>query len=630
MKRWTTLLLLPVLAGACSQAPDSATDPAAGTFEVAIGSGPRLEIASNADTRTALDDDGVTVKWKEDDRLSLWAVNSAGQTVLDNVRFDLYHYNASYNTANFRGTVPTMAEDTYTYYAASPIPASVSGMKASYEIPAVQDGAFHGEWDVMVASPVEGAPALRERDQKDESGISDNSDIVNLQFRHKVHVLKISIPKNDLGEAISEIELTFPKAVAGQLSVDVTDPAAAMELSQGSNRLTLRFDTPKEAGDVVYAMIAPVTFDEGESASIVAVGESCESEPRNFEPLSADRTFAAGHTTPIAYNIPTVGRRFTRLNFHLAETGVNTLGEAINSFTVTAPAGWNFEDGSQSRTFQVSGTGDYMVTFREYANPTAELGGFQVTYDSENARFTENFTMPAVTVEGLTRVATFSVPWLLYEDFSTIASNSNYDNPAVGGTTIASGDGTAVDLSQWGLQTQGWTAARVGAEAGKAVRICARVENQSIASNTYNARLDSAPFSALKEGRTPRVKVTFNYKGGRWSVERKLFGGDAGPGNGDAIYSCGYTSEQGWQPGSTAIPFLLRSNVTIPGTSGADRDQNQNYDNISYEDSFVIPAAGNTTRASWMVSSTTDTAPFAGFNGNYWLYLDNIRVSIAK
>ena len=31
-----------------------------------------------------------------------------------------------------------------------------------------------------------------------------------------------------------------------------------------------------------------------------------------------------------------------------------------------------------------------------------------------------------------------------------------------------------------------------------------------------------------------------------------------------------------------------------------------------------------------MVSSTTDTAPFSGFNGNYWLYLDNIKVQIAQ
>ncbi|WP_143256447.1 fimbrillin family protein [Alistipes sp. An54] len=627
MKRWTTLLLLPLLA-ACSKAPEAATDPAAQTIEVAIGSGPRLDITTQSATRTTLDEEGTQVKWQTGDQLALWAVNSASQRVIEAATFRLYHYNASYNSASFRGSIPALDEDTYSYYAVSPVPAATDGLQASYDIPAVQDGTFHGEWDVMVAKPVTGE-ALREHDRKDANGISDNSDIVNLQFVHKIHVLKITLPKNDLGEPITEIELTFPTTVTGRLTVDASNPEADATLSGGSKTLTLRFAEPKDAGDVVYAMIAPVTLDEGQQISILAIGESSESESRTFAPASADRTFAAGHTTPINYNVPGLGRMFTRLNFRLDEAGANTLGEEIDTFTVTAPEGWVFEDGTRSRTFDVTGTGDYLIRFREYPNQTEALGGFQVTFDSENALITQEFTMPAVAVNGLTRI-NFSVPWLLYEDFSGVTTNSDYDNPAVGGMTIANGDGTAIDLTTWGVKTPGWTAARVGTEAGKAIRICARVENQSFASNTYNARLDSAPFSYLKEGKTPKVKVTFNYKGGRWSVERKLLGGDAGPGNGDAIYSCGYTTEQGWQPGSTAIPFLLRNNVVIPGTSGDDRNQNQNYDNISYEDSFVIPAAGNTTRASWMVSSTTDTAPAWGFNGNYWLYLDNIRVSIAQ
>lgn len=629
MKHWTSLLLVPLLCAACAKNADDGTLPASEHIEVAIGSGPRLDIQSQSTTRTSLDEDGEVVRWQTGDRLALWAVNAAAQTVLDATAFSLYHYNATYNSASFRGSIPQMAEDTYTYYAVSPVPASTDGLRASYDIPAVQDGTFHGEWDVMVATPIEDAAPLREHDKKDPSGISDNTDIVNLQFSHKMHVLKISLPKNDLGEPISEIELTFPKPVVGRLTVDAANPAAAAELSESSNTLTLRFSEPKDVGAVVYALIAPVTLEEGQEVSIVASSSAYESEERTFAP--ADRTFAAGHTTPINYNVPAAAEQLTQLIFTLTETGVNTLGEAINTFTVTAPEGWSFEDGSQSRTFDVTGTGDYTVRFRGYTNPTQEMPGFQVTYDSEHALLTETFTLPAVTTGAVNRVKTFSVPWLLYEDFSGVTTNSNYDNPAVGGTTIADGDGTAIDLSNWGVKTPGWTAARVGTEAGKAIRICARVENQSIASNTYNARLDSAPFSGLKAGKSPQVKVSFNYKGGRWSIQRKnIFGGDGGPGNGDATYSCGYTNEQGWQPGSTTIPYLLRNNVVIPGTSGADRSQNQNYDNISYEDSFIIPAASNTTRASWMVSSTTTTAPFAGFNGNYWLYIDNIKVSIAQ
>ena len=317
MKHWTILLLLPTLLAACTRAPESETDPATRAIQVSIGSGPRLDITTQAATRTSLDDDGTTVKWQTDDQIALWAVNSAAQTILEAAPFSLYHYNATYNSASFRGSIPQMAEDTYAYYAVSPVPTSTEGLQASYEIPAVQDGAFHGEWDIMVADPIVGAEALREHDRKDPSGVSDNSDIVTLQFAHKIHVLKISIPKNDLGEPVSEIVLTFPKPVAGRLTVDASNPEADGVLSASSNTLTLRFAEPKDVGDVVYAMIAPVTLDEGQEISIVALGETCESETRTFVPASSDRTLAAGHTTPINYNVPALGRMFTRLNFNL-------------------------------------------------------------------------------------------------------------------------------------------------------------------------------------------------------------------------------------------------------------------------------------------------------------------------
>ena len=47
----------------------------------------------------------------------------------------------------------------------------------------------------MVADPVK-APALEK---------NDTGETVQFQFRHKVHVLKIRIPKNDLSEKVSEI-----------------------------------------------------------------------------------------------------------------------------------------------------------------------------------------------------------------------------------------------------------------------------------------------------------------------------------------------------------------------------------------------------------------------------------------
>lgn len=225
-----------------------------------------------------------------------------------------------------------MPEDTYTYYAVSPVPFEANRLEeALYRIPAEQDGTFNGDYDIMVAHPIEGS-ALQQ---------GDNSQTVNLQFEHKVHVLKIHIPSNNLGEDISKITLTFPEPVAGVLKVNGTAPTAAPQLTSGSNVLTLTFDTPKKPGDTVFAVIAPVELTSAQSVTITATGTTRESRPREF----AGKNFTAGHTTPIAFNIPTVGP--TTLRIHLSNIGDEkdnngesiSLGEKIEKFTLTAAEG---------------------------------------------------------------------------------------------------------------------------------------------------------------------------------------------------------------------------------------------------------------------------------------------------
>ena len=116
--------------------------------------------------------------------------------------------------------------------------------------------------------------------------------MVNLEFDHKVHVLMIRIPSNDLGEEISKITLTFPEPVAGTLTVDAADPAAAPQLTDGSNILTLSFDTPKKPDDTVYAVIAPVELTSEQEVTITATGTTRESRPKTFP----GKHFAEGHT----------------------------------------------------------------------------------------------------------------------------------------------------------------------------------------------------------------------------------------------------------------------------------------------------------------------------------------------
>ena len=219
-------LALPLVFGACSDSSDADTRPATETISVSVGSGPKIDIESEDKSRTQLGEDGVSVKWASDDQIALWAVNSRSETVFSKQAFKLYHYNTDYNTAKFRGDIPQMPADTYTYYAVSPVPSESDGTQATYLIPDVQDGGFNGDWDVMVADPVK-APALEK---------NDTGKTVQFQFRHKVHVLKIRIPKNDLGEKVSEITLAFPQPVTGRMTVDAADPDAAPTLTDGNKQ----------------------------------------------------------------------------------------------------------------------------------------------------------------------------------------------------------------------------------------------------------------------------------------------------------------------------------------------------------------------------------------------------------
>lgn len=578
----TILLALPLAFASCSDFSDTDPRPAEGTIRVSVGSGPKLDIAADSKTRTELGEDGTTVKWATNDRIALWAVDSESNPVLSNQVFTLYHYNAAYNTARFTGDITPMPADTYTYYAVSPAPAEIDGMQAGYQIPDVQDGTFDGAYDVMVADPVE-APALES---------NDRGDAVQFRFRHMVHVLKIRIPKNDLGEKISELTLTFPGPVTGRLNVDVTDPGVEPTLTSGSSTLTLRFAEPKGERDTVFAVIAPVEFTPDQKVTITASGAISESETREMP----GKRFAPGRTTPIAYSIPTVGRYFTRLKFTLENTGETTLGERIDAFTLTAPEGTLFDNGSNVRQFQVDGAGDYFMTFREFpdALPGKEI---KVAYDSKNALLERSFTMPALVADATNDVATLSVPYLLEEDFSAIPTFTNNE-----GTT-----GVNDPAAIWIPGLTGWSAARVGGSEGLSVRIVGHREGGMWVPADYEARMDSAPLSGIKDGASVKVKVSFDYSG---STNK-----------GAPKFRYGTSTAAGLINGANASIENEVGNITA-NTSGS-------YSNVNQSIKPFTTTCGKTTRLSW-VAYGDDGIPLKISNYWYYIYIDNVKVSIVN
>lgn len=572
----TILLALPLAFGSCSDFSDADTRPATGTISVSVGSGPKIDIESEDRTRTELGKDGVSVKWASDDQIALWAVNSRSETVFSKQVFKLYHYNTDYNTAKFRGDIPQMPADTYTYYAVSPVPAESNGTQATYLIPAVQNGDFNGDWDVMVAEPVK-APALEK---------NDTGETVQFQFRHKVHVLKIRIPKNDLGEKVSEITLAFPRPVTGRMTVDAADPDAEPTLTSGNNTLTLRFDTPKDAGDVVFAVIAPIELTADQAVTITAICEVGESEPRDI----AGKHFSEGHTTPIAYHIPAIGRYYTRLSFSLpADKGTATLGEEIEKITLTAPEGSLFDNGTNVREFTPDADGKYTMVLKP--SWTDNLSGKTVTvqYESESAVVSNTLTMPQITESDSNSVPAFSVPYLLAEDFSKASSFT--------GGSSTSGSAAGDDLSGQGLS--GWVGGqRLKIEAGKSANL--RMYNNI--GGPYHSRIDTAPFTSIKEGKTPRVKVTFNCD---WKKNKSK----------EMKITVGLSTE-------TNLNSSISNSTSITLTD----NRSASADNIPTSHETTISSFGSKSRIAWKTNGSNTALGFAYED----VYLDNIKVSIVN
>lgn len=563
-KTWIPLLALPLLTASCNDDPASEQAPAPKTIAVSIGSSPDISIQS----RTALDESDFSVKWLKGDKIALWAENSQGDLQLEAHEFTLWHYNETFDDAKFTANIEPMPQGTYSYYAVSPVPASTEGTKARYDIPAVQNGTYNSACDVMVADPVTGG-GLQE---------GDNSGTVNLKFSHKIHLLRITIPDNALGEKVEELEIKFPQPVTGTLTVDAADPTAPAELaSAGSNTLTLRFEKPADAGTTVYAVIAPVDIPDNEAISFRAIGTTCESK----EVYMAGKNFMAGRITPITLNVPELGRKFTRVSLSLADTGKATLGEEVRRITLTAPEGATFDNGSVNRVFTVNADNRYEMIFRNF--PEALSGQtIAVSYESENALVGNSFTMPQLADATENTVDPLTVPYLMEEDFSGLTENFSLET-------------TTKDLGNSGLP--GWVAAnRSQGWAGT----CVAVRSYSHIGGPYDSRVNSCRLTGIKEGSSITVTLTFNsdWKKNKSSSMNLIVGRTSGTGLDDAIEdSTSITMENNSSASETNIPTLRTIDIanftsaqSIAWKTNGKNGTMFNYDNV-YLDNIKVSIA---------------------------------------
>lgn len=566
--------------------------------------------ASDASTKTVIGGEALDKTfWTELDQIMIYYRSADNADPLSSQPFSFYRPYP--DETLFSATMPAQPEASYAYYGAYPIPESIDGTRVTYTLPATQDGSYDmrnyditdpathssykGNLDIMIAEP-RTAPALQ------------NGEALGMNFHHQCHVLRVQVPtgRNQWGENVRKLRIEFPTAVVGKMELDLTDPAAAPVLTEGSNTINIELKKPlieseEDAVDgcYVWVFLCPTTVNG--TIRFTAFDEN--GYQSNSLTTTVNKTMAAGAITPITLTVPDE-LPVTWIDFSIIG---NNLGENPNSFTVTAPEGATFRNGTNEQTFTVNSDNIYSVAFYSEVDgvPIRDLiqnQGLTLTYDSEHARVSE--IKKIATTTGNRTSINLTVPYLFYEDFSNISAfNSNLDQ--------TSGNPDAIWLDQFG--TEGWSVCRTAAEAGKSLKISVRHETVA----QYPGRVDSPMLTGIKEGKTVKVSVTFNAgQTSKWvyckfgtTQDNNLHKGDNEPEN-----------------GYKEISFDVTNNISYDFIPSTYTIQNESF----------INNCTNTTRLSWNVVRTyqygnpweNEDNQNAWYSRTWYMYLDNIKVSI--
>lgn len=567
------------------------------------------------DTRATLAADGLNFVWQLGDRFKLAAIDSNGSHAFTPCNFNYWISTTTVGRGIFRG-VPNskMADGNYTYYAVYPHTATIGEKTITYTLPLVQDGNYASN-DFMVAksaatnSAAASGNALKACD--DSPVTPEPLNDIKLKFKHQLHAMRITIPegRNLMKVPIKKVYINMSSNVAmvGDITVDMATMAATY--TNTANAVAVEFPTAKNVGDEFWVMTLPMNVGNAR------VDLRFEDEQGNISsPISttAFASCAANSITPMTVTVPQSAGKMTYFDFTVDHA---KLGEPVTHLHITPPSGCYYVHGSGGQMPDASGK----FTFAVFPDQLASFKGYStsaIKYESAHAIVPEKVsrTFSSSATQGNHSAHAVATPYLFEEDFSTIEEYSQDDRTGAQGTAV-----TAYDLSaaKYGLSL-GWTGARTGGGEGASIRVGSRVDRVWGYTHTYG-RLDSPQLLNLKNGASVKVNVSFNYSGGR---------------DGDSGYSpravCGYTQIDGLINGKTG-PFSsdedawenIEVSLYVPSIS-----TNGSYTSVKQSTSYEIDNCQRTYRLSWMIRGTGE----GGFisNGNQWMFIDNIEVSIEQ
>lgn len=604
MKNFAILLSVLVILSGCSRLP--MIEQQRGPITVGFCVSGASKVTTDATTGT--------FSWEDGDNIALWASNSQGEEVLSSQSFQLMAQNEATSTAYFTSTLPSaMPDGTYQYNCLYPYPNNISGDEAHYTIPDRQN-ALEVAPCILYGNASSGALG-----EINESLAIKPEQTLSLHLKSMLHYLRFFIPEgsNMLGEPVREISFTMPQACAGSIYANYKGSnAGSTRLISGTNTITISGLNLQEGADqYALAAIIPASraYTRDENISVTLYGDT---KYASIHPISLQgRYFKAGHITSVALRAREL-HDFYKLRFSLKE---NNLGEDVQTLRLRLSDG-SLWPGTESSTLSFSKDNGPIelseileLKLKQKSDYQALNGkAVSIEYESENAVVSEIIVLNIDTSSNIS-TRELICPYLFAEDFS--GASTSFD---IGGALNAGGH-SANTISGDAHSLPGWTASQSSIledNGNKFLSIRHRNETFVATQGTYRGRADSPPMSAIKEGHSVKVEVSFKYTGYASGKHTPQISYGYGTSQGEiAGY---YEAGSSLIKGGKLIENIVGNLITTPKDGSPS--------NINIDASYEIQSCTSLTRLAWDCYGTKD----ATANTNEWVFIDNITVKITK